>query len=228
MNKLALFDIDKTLIKRSKNRSHAAAFSKAFKEIYGIDTTIDIINHHGMTDQQIIIDVLKKNGLDDQTIKSKLRECIKAVISSFNKLIGADEIIVMDGVPELLKELKEYDVLMGLVTGNLEPIARAKLKKAGLNSYFKVGGFGSDAICRTELTRLAIKKAEEKFCFKADNNVFLFGDTPQDIKAGKGAGTITLGVATGIYSKEQLENAGADFVLENLKGVDKVLKIILS
>jgi len=64
MDKLVLFDIDSTLIKGAKG--HREAFSEAFKEIYGVDTTIDIINHHGMTDQQIIIEVLKKNGLDEQ------------------------------------------------------------------------------------------------------------------------------------------------------------------
>lgn len=225
MDKLVLFDIDKTLIKSS--RGHSTAFSKAFRIVYGIDTTIDIINHHGMTDQQIIIEVLKKNGLDEQTIKSKLEECMKVMVDSFNKIVAKDEIIVLSGVQELLEELNEHNVLMGLVTGNLEPIARGKLKKVGLNHYFKVGGFGSDDINRTTLVKLAIKRAEENFDFKFDNNIFLFGDSPQDMKAGKEANVKTVGVTTGIYSKEELENAGADFILENLKNINNVLKIIL-
>ena len=63
MNKLILFDIDKTLVPSS--RAHHKAFSEAFKKVYGIDASIKIINHHGMTDQQIIIEVLKKNGLSE-------------------------------------------------------------------------------------------------------------------------------------------------------------------
>lgn len=225
MDKLILFDIDKTLIKSSKG--HSTAFSEAFKIVYGIDTTIDIINPHGMTDQQIIIEVLKKNGLDEQTIKSKLEECMKVMVDSFNKIVAKDEIIVLNGVQELLEEINKHNVLMGLVTGNLEPIARGKLKKVGLNHYFKVGGFGSDDINRTNLVRLAIKRSEENFDFKFDNNVFLFGDAPQDMIAGKGANIRTVGVTTGIYSKKELENAGADFILNNLKNINKVLKIIL-
>ncbi|TET60029.1 hypothetical protein E3J48_07135 [Candidatus Aerophobetes bacterium] len=60
-----------------------------------------------------------------------------------------------------------------------------------------------------------------------DNNVFLFGDTPRDMIAGKEAGIRTIGVTTGVYSKLQLENAGADFVLKSLEDTNEVLKIIL-
>jgi len=68
---LVLFDIDKTLIKSSKG--HREAFSNAFREVYGVNTTIDIITPDEMTDQQIIIDVLKKKAevkkITDQIIK---------------------------------------------------------------------------------------------------------------------------------------------------------------
>ena len=136
MKKLVLFDVDKTLIQGSKVKDDLA-YPEAFKKVYGVDTSIEIIGHAGMTDQQIIIDVMKKNGLDEQTIKAKLKECAKALIDSFNKNIGGEEIILMDGVKELLEALNKKRVLMGLVTGNLEPIARTELKKAGINKYVK-------------------------------------------------------------------------------------------
>ena len=47
------------------------------------------------------------------------------------------------------------------------------------------------------------------------------------MKAGKEAGVKTIGVTTGIYSREELEKADADFLLEDLKNTEKVLKIIL-
>ncbi len=115
---------------------------------------------------------------------------------------------------------------MGLVTGNLEPIARGKLNKIGINHYFKIGGFGNDDVNRTNLVKIAIRRAEENFNFQFDNNVFLLGDAPQDMKAGKDMEIETIGVTTGIYSKEQLENAGAKFILGNLKDKNKILKII--
>jgi phosphoglycolate phosphatase-like HAD superfamily hydrolase len=226
MNKLVLFDIDRTLLIGSRLKDEIA-FPEAFKRVYGIDTNVDIINRQGMTDQQIIIEILKKNGLNKKTIHSKLKECMNVMIEIFNKNIDNDEFIVLDGVRELLQELDKQNILMGLVTGNLEPIAWGSLKKVGLDHYFKVGGFGTDDINRTNLVRLAIKRAEENFGFKVNSNVFLFGDAPQDMKAGKEAGVKTIGVTTGIYSKEQLKDAGADFILDNLARKDKILKIIL-
>jgi len=224
MKGLILFDIDKTLIKSSTG--HSAAFSEGFKEVYDVDSTIDIINHHGMTDQQIIIEVLKKEGLEESEIYPKIGECMEVMLDHFNEIRDTVQIEVLEGVPELLEELEREDFLIGLVTGNLETIGRGKLEKAGLDHYFKLGGFGSDDIDRTKLVRLAIKRAEEDFAFRSDDNVFLFGDAPQDMNAGNEAGAITVGVATGIYSKEDLENASAAHVVDNLQDTQQILDIV--
>jgi phosphoglycolate phosphatase len=170
MNKLVLFDIDRTLVEGFKG--HMFAFSKAFFKVYKVETSIEIINCHGMTDQQIIIDVLKKNNLNEKNIKSKLKECMEAMIYFFSKIIDKEEIILLGGVKDLLRELEENNILIGLVTGNLETIARLKMKKIGINNYFKVGGFGSDDIDRAKLVKLAIKRAKENFNFKFNKNVF--------------------------------------------------------
>ena len=129
-------------------------------------------------------------------------------------------------MPELLKGLDKRNFLIGLVTGNLEPIAWGKMKRFKINQYFKLGGFASDNINRTELVKIAIKRAEENYNFKFDNNVFLFGDTPQDVNAGNEAGIVTVGVATGIYLKEELKEAGASFAIDDLKDIKRILTII--
>lgn len=223
MKGLILFDIDKTLIKSSNG--HAAAFSEGFKKVYGIDAKIKLIVTSGMTDQQIIIEILKKKGLSESQILPKINECMKVMIEYFDSIKDSIEVNILNGVSELLEELKTQNFLIGLVTGNLEPIGRGKMKKANLNQYFKLGGFGSDDISRTKLVKLAIKRAEENFDFKYNNNVFLFGDAPQDMNAGHEAGIITIGVTTGIYTKKDLENA-ADYVVDNLQDTQKILSII--
>ena len=224
MQKLILFDIDKTLITNATG--HKAAFSKAVKEVYGIDTTVEIINYNGMTDPMIIIGVLKKVGLKESEIMLKIKTCMKAMADHFEKLKDSDQMEIWDGVPELLKELDKRNFLIGLVTGNLEPIAWGKMKRFKINQYFKVGGFASDNSNRIELVKIAINRAEENYNFKFDNNVFLFGDTPQDVNAGNEAGIITVGVATGIYSMEELKEAGASFAIDNLKDIKRILTII--
>ncbi len=225
MNKLILFDIDGTLFEK-ESALHKMAFSAAFKKIFGIDTTIDIIDHPGKTDKQIVVEVLKKKGLEESDVRGKMEEITKEMISFFEERAGKERITLLEGVKELLDELKSKNILMGLVTGNLERIARAKLKKGDINDYFKLGGFGSDGERRADLIRIAIKKAEDSFDFKFNNNVFLVGDTQRDIEAGKEAGIKTIGVETGAYSEEQLKETGADFVFKNLKNKNKILELI--
>jgi len=224
MKGLVLFDIDNTLLKPSE--VHAAAFSHGFNETYAVDTSIKIINCHGMTDQQIIIDVLKKNGLTQEEIIPKINDCMKQMINYFDNHKDSSEITVLAGVPELLEALSNQQFLIGLVTGNVEAIARSKMKKVNLNKYFKLGGFGSDNVNRTKLVELAIKKAEENFDFKYNKNVFLFGDTPRDIQAAVEAGIVSIGVATGMYDKKELKHATADYVVDNLQDTKKLLCIV--
>jgi len=53
------------------------------------------------------------------------------------------------------------------------------------------------------------------------------GDTPRDIKAGKVTGVKTIGVASGHSSREELEKAWADFVLDGLKDTRWVLELVM-
>ncbi len=220
MTNLILFDIDKTLIKSSTG--HRASFADAFKKVYGVDTNIGIINPSGMTDQQIIIEVLKKNGVAEEAIKAKIGECMGAMADFYKENSEKDEVILLNNVRETLNILDKKGHVLGLVTGNLEPIAWSKLRKAGIEKFFQVGGFGSDDIDRTNLVKLAIKRAVDKFHIQP-GNVFLVGDAPQDMNAGKEADVKIIGVTTGIYTKEELEKAGADCIIENL---EELLKIV--
>ena len=47
--------------------------------------------------------------------------------------------------------------------------------------------------------------------------MLVVGDTPSDITAAHGADAVAVGVATGHFSKEQLTDSGADYVLGTLE-----------
>ncbi|MHC1611515.1 MAG: HAD family hydrolase [Candidatus Methanospirareceae archaeon] len=53
---------------------------------------------------------------------------------------------------------------------------------------------------------------------------FYCGDTPQDIIQGRRAGVKTIGVTTGLYSKEELEKEKPDFVFDNIEAVLGILE----
>ncbi len=222
---LFLFDVDYTLVDGADG--HKYALGVALEKVFGFKFDINTFDYLGKTDKQIIKEVLKNKGFNDQLIESKLQEVVDNMVDTFKKVVDVFPIKVLPGVQELLDELKRRDVLLALVTGNVEPIARGKLDKVKLNEYFQFGGFGSDGIRRADLIRTAIARAERNHGFLFENNVYIFGDTPRDIEAGKEVGVKTVGVATGSHSMEDLKKAGADFVFTNLRNTQEVIKTLL-
>ncbi|MCK9152341.1 HAD family hydrolase [Methanobacterium alcaliphilum] len=225
MKQLVLFDIDKTLIDRSE--CHHQAFIHAFRKIFNVNTCVDVINYHGKTDPQIMHEVLLEEGLDENEICPLKNDFIDCLSQYFIANVKFDKIKVMDGCQVLLKELENKKVVLGLLTGNLETIAYAKLNHVNLGHYFKLGGFGSDSYYRPNLVKTALKRAKNDFGIIPDkDNIFVVGDTPLDVAAGIMAGVLTIGVASGEYSINELEDSGADFVLDNLNDFKKFLEIV--
>jgi phosphoglycolate phosphatase-like HAD superfamily hydrolase len=124
---------------------------------------------------------------------------------------------VMPGITETLARLASEGVVQGIVSGNVEPAARIKLERAGLNKYLSFGGFGSDDRDRTKVTERAIERGAEVAGGALDLAATIsVGDTPRDVSAGHGAGIRVVGVATGSYKVEELAEAGADWALEDV------------
>ena len=146
----------------------------------------------------------------------------------YAQIIKSENIVIMDGVISLLTQLDQRGFALGLVTGNLENIAWAKLNKIKIGHFFKFGGFGSDHISRTELVRIAFGRAENQLGIEGSNQIFHFGDAPQDMRAAREAGVIPIGVTTGVFAAEELESAGACKVVPDLKDVDELLHFMLN
>lgn len=226
MDRLALFDIDKTLLMGSI--FHYTALKAALSQVYGIKNPCYVPNMQGMTDLKIICATLTMEKLDLNTIKSGLNECMELMYSNLKTFLQNNDLLILDGVKPLLETLQKHEIPMGLVTGNIESIAWLKLEKVDLKKYFQFGGFGDKAMKRSSLIKDAITESEK--CIGKINykNIFLVGDTPRDIVGGKKVGVKTIAVATGDFTSEQLNNAGADFILDNLKETKKILNIILN
>ncbi len=225
--KLILFDIDKTLVDEMERDGNP--WPLAFESVYGVNCSITISqgNSHGMTHKQIAIETLKNNGLKENEILEKLDFFIEALEKFYKKSLENGKISLFPKIPELLQKLSDKGHVIGLITGNTRIIAFAKLKKAGIDNFFQIGGFGDDSANREELIKLALERAKEQHFFQFDEKkVFVIGDTPKDISAAKKFHLQTIGIATGLYSKQNLFDAGADFVLDNLQDIEKVSSII--
>ena len=107
---------------------------------------------------------------------------------------------------EVLEELRARDgVRLSLVTGNLEPVARLKLDRAGLGHHFErgQGGFGSDEEDRSLLPAIARARAGDW----PRERTIVIGDTPRDIACARADGVGVVAIATGPYPADTLRDA---------------------
>jgi phosphoglycolate phosphatase-like HAD superfamily hydrolase len=225
MKYIVTFDIDNTLIKGST--AHTDAMIAAIGDIFGVAASIDIIRHHGMTDPEIVIRILEKCGVNDEVIRSKKDECLERMWQRYAEAVESEEIVMLGGVLNLLNRLEQEGCFLGLVTGNLEKIAHAKLEKIGIDGFFQFGGFGSDHIDRSELIKIAFQRAKKRFRLEDNLQVFHIGDAIQDMTAARDGNALPIGVTTGEFTAAELESAGAYRIVSNLENGDEILKLLV-
>jgi phosphoglycolate phosphatase-like HAD superfamily hydrolase len=212
---VVLFDVDETLI--HTGGSGARSWKAAFEKLYGVPADIGQHSSAGETDPQVaratFKGVLGRDPSDDELD----RLYAKYLLHLAEDIMTSDGYRVLPGAEQTLVRLGEAGVMLGLVSGAMEGAARTKLIPANLNRYFIFGAYGSDSPDRAELTVLAIDKAARLHVQLTPAQVFVVGDTPHDIEATKAAGAISVGVASGHYSVEELVTAGGDHVLGSLE-----------
>lgn len=211
-----LFDVDGCLI--STGGAGTKAWRHAFERLHGIPADIGQFTEAGMTDpdvgRQTFVRVLGRDPTERE-MGRLLGAYLERLAEEVEQSAGYR---VMPGVEVLLPRLIDLGMLLGIVSGALEGAAHIKLERARLNRFFSFGGYGSDSADRAELTRLAIERCGRLHGHAFDAaRMLVVGDTPRDAEAGRAAGAVTVGVATGKYTVEQLEAAGADFVLPTLE-----------
>jgi phosphoglycolate phosphatase len=209
-----LFDIDGTLI--STGGSSDRAWKRAFKELQDVDVDVPAVTGKGVPDPEVGRIVFERaigraptQEEADALMRRRLDHLPEEVESS-------PGYVVKDCVIETLERLRADGILLGLTTGNVEEAAHIKLQRADLDRFFTFGGYGSDSPDRTELTRKALERAELAAGRALDPaECFSCGDTPRDVEAGHGAGIRVVGVATGEFAVEELEQAGADAAINS-------------
>lgn len=212
---VVLFDVDETLV--HTGGSGARSWNAAFQKLYGIPADIGEHSSAGETDPQVakatFKGVLGRNPSVDELGKLYAQYLLHLA----EDIWTSEQYRVLPGAEQTLVRLGEAGVMLGLVSGAMEGAARTKLMPANLNRFFIFGAYGSDSPDRAELTQLAIGKATRLHGELTPTQVYVAGDTPHDIDATKAAGAVSVGVASGHYSTEELIAAGGDHVLGSLE-----------
>jgi len=228
--RLVLFDIDGTLL--SSEGLGRASMQRALAEVFGSPGNPSY-RYDGKTDKQIIRDVMRLEGHSDAHIDSRMETLIALYLEGLRAGVksGRFNVRPLAGVVEILDELeKRDDIVLGLLTGNIEPGARIKLTAAGINpDRFRVNAFGSDHEHRPELPAIAQRRASETLGLDiAGDRLVVIGDTPADIECGRSLGARAIGVASGHYTVEQLETHKPYAALPSLENTRQVLETILN
>lgn len=213
MCKLLIWDIDGTLLHCGGSGKNA--LEKTFEERYSISKAFDAVQMAGKMDKNILEEALEKNNLSNEDIHDIISHYgvnLKKELENNREFKLLRNIKI--NLHKLSKDNRIYNVI---ATGNSEVGGILKLKKAGLDEYFSLGSFGNHFTKRGILVKNAINVA--RFSFDIDfkkENIYMIGDTPDDILAGKENEIRTIAVATGGYSKETLAINKPDYLFDTL------------
>jgi phosphoglycolate phosphatase-like HAD superfamily hydrolase len=223
---LLLFDIDGTLLQRASHE-HAEALHAAVRSVHGVNCDLARVEGSvaGRTDGEIARILLLAKGVSAEQIDARAEQVIDETCRFYAEMCPEDlSDRLVPGVADLLTALSgRHDVQLALVTGNFEPVARLKLKHAGIGHHFATGqgGFGSDAEDRAQLPGIARRRAGHDGRSYARERTVVIGDTPRDVACARADGVHVIGVTTGPYPAGAL--TGADAVVDGPAELERAL-----
>jgi phosphoglycolate phosphatase-like HAD superfamily hydrolase len=228
--RVILFDIDGTLIRAVRRPEYRGRIRDMLMEVFGTCGRIAEVDFGGKTDLAIYREALECEGINFEVIGERLPRLEAIMVEILDQLASTGEVFrVCEGVPELLDELsRDARFLSSLLTGNVEKLAAAKLRVAGIGHYFRGrGAYGSDAEDRDHLPAIAAERINGELGLKlAPHRFVIVGDTPRDISCARHFGARVVAVASGQHTLEQLEKFSPDALLTDLSDTDHVVKLL--
>ncbi len=212
---LYLFDIDGTLV--DTGGAGMTALNEATREMFGDDgPPLDLA---GSTDLGIIATLHSHFGVEPTPQRILAYFEIYHSRLDWNLAHGGFPGRVLDGVTPILDELASRPgVCVGLLTGNTAGGAARKMRHYQLDSRFPFGAYGCDHADRNLLGPIALERAASHAGRSfSPAETLVIGDTPKDIACAHAIGARCLAVATGRFSKKELELHGGDHVVESLE-----------
>ncbi len=212
---LVLFDVDKTLFMTS-DPLMGQATTDAIKAVWGLElpgNAIQSVDHAGQTAMRITREMLRVAGLEDEEIEPQLKRWCSEASDRYLELLAHTDTshwAAAEGAAHAISQIEHR----ALLTGNPEPVARARMERIGLGELFPPGqgAFGCEAESRTELIGIARQKAGD---WPPERTVAV-GDTPADVSGARAAGIRVVGFGQGLDD--------ADAVIESMSELPSALE----
>jgi phosphoglycolate phosphatase-like HAD superfamily hydrolase len=218
---LLMFDVDGTLL--TTHGGGQRAMAQAGVELFGESFTFQRVNFAGGLDPLLFAEAARTSGMPEAIEReADFRALYRPKLEA--ELARQGDTVAMPGIAELLAQLREraaqaQDVMLGLLTGNYSEAAPVKLAAAGLErDWFTITAFGNEGAQRPDLTHLAMQKYEQHTGHAADpRQVIIIGDTPRDVHCANVHNCVSLAVATGKSSVDELRQAGAEIAIDDFR-----------
>jgi phosphoglycolate phosphatase len=227
VRRLVLFDIDGTLL--SAGGVSSQAMVDALVAGFGTAGGAFAYDYSGKTDPQIVRDLLRGAGISDERIDAGMTAVLEDYRRRLDARLRPEHVRAKPGVEAVVDALAaDARVTLALLTGNIEPCARAKLAPLGLNRHFPFGAYGSDHEDRYRLPQVAVTRATAHTgATFSGEEVVIIGDSVHDVLCGRSLGVRAVAVATGRTSRERLAAERPHALLDDLSDTAAALDQIL-
>ena len=231
--RIILWDIDGTLLRTRRKGSFRDYTRPVLARMFGTAGRLEELSVSGMTDLQIVSEALRDEGFTPAQVRESAPELAALYQEELERLTVREELYYeLTGVRRALEAIAGSPrYLNSLLTGNVEPAARLKLRLVGLGDFFRLpGAFGEDSHDRRDLPALALERLSRHLRLELKpSQLVVVGDTPNDIACARHAGTRSVAVATGsIYTTEDLRAHNPDAVLADLSDTELFMRTLAS
>lgn len=212
MKKYLLFDLDGTVTDSMLGITNAAAYAL---EAFGIrEEREQLLRFVGPPLRASFMEFYGFTEAQAESAVEKYRE--------YYEEKGIFENEVYAGMADLLKSCKEAGYAVILATAKPQNYAEQILEYFGLRRWFDdVQGCSMDKSkdSKTAVIRCAL---EENGVERLEDAVMI-GDRKHDIEGAKACGIASIGVLFGYGTREELENSGADWIVESVEALKSML-----
>jgi phosphoglycolate phosphatase len=228
--RLILWDIDGTLI--TTGVIGRRALEDAAAEVAGLDAVPEV-SMGGKTDPQIIAEILAASGVPDRLITGLVPNAVATaeILLAQGRSQMATEGRVHPGVRNVLERLDAIgNVRQSLLTVNVRVNAIVKVETFGLAGFFDfaVGAYGDDHANRDNLVPIALDRVarlrDERY---SPSEVWIVGDTANDLRCARAGGVRCLLVGTGREGLSSLSCLSPDVLLPDLSDTETVVAVLL-
>ena len=131
--------------------------------------------------------------------------------------VGLFENEVLDGVPEMLRALKQNSRFVAVASSKPEPYVIRILEHFDLLQYFdEVVGASMDEkrSAKKDIIEEALRRMGKA---PGDRDILMIGDRMHDVEGAQLCGLDSLGIYTGFAPEGELEDAGATYVFHTIR-----------